>query len=71
MGQIGTPRDLFFAKLGDMLDSCLDPATRCWTLHADGSWEPSPRPGENVGRVRDHQAEMMLQHVVTSVAEPK
>ena len=22
----------------EVLDSCLDPATRCWTLHPDGSW---------------------------------
>ena len=55
-------------KLGDVLDSCLDPATRCWTLHANGSWEPSPPPGSGVSPVRDHQAEMMLQHAVTAAS---
>ncbi|WP_425564230.1 RNA degradosome polyphosphate kinase [Pseudonocardia zijingensis] len=54
------------AKLGEMFDSCLDPATRCWTLHADGSWEPSPPPGAGVSHVRDHQAEMMLRHAAVS-----
>jgi len=49
-------------KLGEMFDSCLDPATRCWTLHADGPWEPSPPPEAGVSHVRDHQAEMMLRH---------
>ncbi len=49
------------AKLGEVLDSCLDPATRCWTLHADGSWNPSPSDSDD-SPVRDHQAEMMLRH---------
>jgi polyphosphate kinase len=53
-------------KLGEMFDSCLDPATRCWTLHADGPWEPSPPPGAGVSHVRDHQAEMMLRHAAVS-----
>lgn len=53
-------------KLGEMFDSCLDPATRCWTLHADGPWEPSPPPEEGVSHVRDHQAEMMLRHASVS-----
>nr|WP_246122035.1 RNA degradosome polyphosphate kinase [Pseudonocardia cypriaca] len=56
-------------KLGEMFDSCLDPATRCWTLHADGPWEPSPPPGAGVSHVRDHQAEMMLRHAVVSATE--
>jgi polyphosphate kinase len=56
------------AQLGGVLDSCLDPATRCWMLHADGSWEPSPPPGSDVSPVRDHQAEMMLRHALTAVA---
>jgi polyphosphate kinase len=54
------------AKLGEMFDSCLDPATRCWTLHADGPWEPSPPPEAGVSHVRDHQAEMMLRHAAVS-----
>ena len=48
--------------LGQVLDSCLDPATRCWTLAADGSWSPSPAPDSGVSPVRDHQAEMMHLH---------
>lgn len=56
-------------KLGQVLDSCLDPATRCWTLHADGSWEPSPPPDAGVVDVRDHQAEMMIAHAVSPVQE--
>ncbi len=51
-------------QLGDMLDSCLDPATRCWVLQDDGHWEPSPRPDSGITPVRDHQAEMMLRHAV-------
>jgi polyphosphate kinase len=47
-----------------MLDSCLDPATRCWVLQDDGHWEPSPRPDSGITPVRDHQAEMMLRHAV-------
>jgi polyphosphate kinase len=56
-------------KLGEMFDSCLDPATRCWTLHADGPWEPSPPPESGLSHVRDHQAEMMLRHAAVSEAE--
>ncbi|AEA24070.1 Polyphosphate kinase [Pseudonocardia dioxanivorans CB1190] len=55
-------------QLGDVFDSCLDPATRCWTLQADGSWEPSPPPGSDVDRVRDHQAEMMELHAAAAVS---
>ena len=58
------------AKLGEVLDSCLDPATRCWTLAADGSWAPSPTPDSGVSPVRDHQAEMMLRHAAPA-AEPE
>ncbi|MBC3193512.1 RNA degradosome polyphosphate kinase [Pseudonocardia sp. C8] len=46
-------------QLGEMFDSCLDPATRCWTLGPDGSWTPSPATGGDNVRVRDHQIEMM------------
>jgi polyphosphate kinase len=56
-------------QLGEVLDSCMDPATRCWTLHADGSWEPSPPPGSDVSPVHDHQAEMMLRHALSAVSE--
>jgi polyphosphate kinase len=46
-------------QLGAMFESCLDPATRCWTLGPDGSWSPSPAAGADNVRVRDHQIEMM------------
>jgi polyphosphate kinase len=47
------------AQLNDVLDSALDPATRCWVLQSDGQWLPSPADGS---RVRDHQVEMMRMH---------
>src|SRR3954471_11216535 len=46
-------------QLGAVLDSCLDPATRCWTLGPGGAWSPSPSPDSGLSPVRDHQAEMM------------
>ena len=56
------------AQLGEILDSALDPATRCWTLHDDGSWEPSPSPDSGVSRVRDHQTELMARHATAAAA---
>ena len=47
------------AQLGAVLDSALDPATRCWMLDADGLWSPRPTEGSEV---RDHQVELMRQH---------
>jgi polyphosphate kinase len=44
------------AQLDAILDSALDPLTRCWALQPDGQWRPSPADGS---LVRDHQAEMM------------
>jgi polyphosphate kinase len=55
-------------QLGDMFDSTLDPATRCWTLHPDGPWEPSPT-GADISHVRDHQAEMMVRHATSAPTE--
>ncbi|AFR49885.1 polyphosphate kinase [Gordonia terrae C-6] len=43
-------------ELGDIFASALDPRTRCWVLHSDGSWVASPAEGEEV---RDHQRQMM------------
>ncbi|UPW07605.1 RNA degradosome polyphosphate kinase [Gordonia terrae] len=43
-------------ELGDIFASALDPRTRCWILHPDGSWVASPAEGEEV---RDHQRQMM------------
>ncbi|MFT4127015.1 MAG: RNA degradosome polyphosphate kinase [Gordonia sp. (in: high G+C Gram-positive bacteria)] len=47
------------AQLVDMFSSALDPRTRCWVLHSDGSWIAAPAAGEEV---RDHQREMMRRH---------
>jgi polyphosphate kinase len=51
-------------RLAEVMDSALHPATRCWTLSADGSWAPSPAgAGAADGvRVRDHQVELMHRH---------
>jgi polyphosphate kinase len=43
-------------ELNDIFSSALDPRTRCWVLHSDGSWVASPAAGEEV---RDHQRQMM------------
>jgi polyphosphate kinase len=59
------------SQLGDVFDSALDPATRCWTLHADGSWEASPPPDADLPDVRDHQTEMMAQHAAMAAAKPE
>nr|WP_019204027.1 RNA degradosome polyphosphate kinase [Tsukamurella sp. 1534] len=57
MAQVKDPR--LTQQLGDMFESALDPATRCWTLDADGNWNASPEPGDPV---RDHQRELMRAH---------
>ncbi|UOT03883.1 RNA degradosome polyphosphate kinase [Rhodococcus opacus] len=54
MAQVKDPR--LAAQLGDMFDSTLDPRTRCWVLHPDGSWVASPAHGEDV---REHQEALM------------
>jgi polyphosphate kinase len=54
-------------RLAEVLDSCLDPATRCWVLHSDGSWVPSPDAESGNSPVRDHQAEMMVMHAPAGV----
>jgi polyphosphate kinase len=46
-------------QLDSILDSAVDPATRCWVLQPDGQWLPSPAEGS---MVRDHQVEMMRTH---------
>jgi polyphosphate kinase len=46
-------------QLDAILDSALDPATRCWLLQSDGRWLPAPADGT---RVRDHQVELMRIH---------
>ncbi len=57
MAQVKDPR--LARQLGEMFDSALDPATRCWVLDGDGNWNASPVPGE---AVRDHQRELMRAH---------
>ncbi len=57
MAQVKDPR--LTAQLGDLFESALDPATRCWELGSDGQWTASPREGESV---RDHQVALMERH---------
>ncbi|WP_194824118.1 RNA degradosome polyphosphate kinase [Nocardia sp. XZ_19_231] len=45
-------------RLGKVFDSALDPATRCWILLPDGTWQASPTDVE-ADQVRDHQAFLM------------
>ncbi len=47
------------AELDAVLDSALDPATRCWVLEPDGSWGASPAEGSTV---RDHQTQLVRRH---------
>ena len=46
-------------QLDDILDSALDPATRCWVLTDSGEWQPSPA---DTTQVRDHQTELLKKH---------
>jgi polyphosphate kinase len=55
-------------QLDAIFRSALDESTRCWVLHPDGTWRPSPEPGSTVGPVRDHQTESVRRHLV-AVAE--
>ncbi|MER7116040.1 RNA degradosome polyphosphate kinase [Saccharomonospora azurea] len=50
------------AQLDEVMDSALDPMTRCWVLHPTGEWVPSPTGS---GQVRDHQMEMLRRHGAT------
>jgi polyphosphate kinase len=52
--QVKDPR--LTAQLNDILDSTLDPATRCWELKPEGQWKASPQAGHSV---RDHQVSLM------------
>lgn len=54
MAQVKDPR--LTSQLNDVLDSALDPATRCWELDSDGKWTASPQEGHTV---RDHQVSLM------------
>jgi polyphosphate kinase len=55
--RVGDPK--LVGELDAVLDSALDPSTRCWVLGRDGEWVPSPANGSEV---RDHQAELLRAH---------
>ncbi len=57
LAQVKDPR--LTAQLGDVFESALDPATRCWELSSDGQWTAFPQDGETV---RDHQVSLMERH---------
>jgi polyphosphate kinase len=57
MVQVRDPK--LTAQLDSLLDSALDPATRCWVLDSDGNWRAAPDAGEHV---RDHQTELIRLH---------
>lgn len=57
MVQVKNPR--LSAQLGDVFDSAMDPATRCWELGPDGQWTAAPQAGATV---RDHQASLIERH---------
>ncbi len=57
MVQVRDPR--LTAQLDELLESALDPATRCWELGPDGQWTASPQEGHSV---RDHQESLMEKH---------
>ncbi|MFC9549230.1 RNA degradosome polyphosphate kinase [Rhodococcus sp. NPDC056960] len=60
MAQVKDPR--LTGQIGEILDSALDPSTRCWALGPDGRWVPSPAHGQEV---RDHQEAMMRKRMGT------
>jgi polyphosphate kinase len=47
------------AQLDDVLDSALNPVTRCWVLNSNGEWEPSP---SDQTTVRDYQVDLLAKH---------
>lgn len=57
MAQVKDPR--LTAQLDELLESALDPSTRCWELGPDGQWTASPQDGHSV---RDHQVSLMERH---------
>jgi polyphosphate kinase len=57
LAQVKDPR--LTAQLNDLLESALDPATRCWELGPEGQWTASPQAGHTV---RDHQVSLMERH---------
>jgi polyphosphate kinase len=57
MAQVKDPR--LTAQLDELFESALNPATRCWELHTDGTWTASPEEDQSV---RDHQMWLMERH---------
>jgi polyphosphate kinase len=57
LAQVKDPR--LTAQLSDILESALDPATRCWELGPEGQWKALPQAGHTV---RDHQVSLMDRH---------
>jgi polyphosphate kinase len=58
MAQVKDPK--LCEQLSMVFDSALHPATRCWVLQPDGSWQAQPEPGrDGPDRVRDHQEFLM------------
>jgi polyphosphate kinase len=57
LAQVKDPR--LTAQLNDILESALDPATRCWELGPEGQWKALPQAGHTV---RDHQVSLMERH---------
>lgn len=47
------------AQLDAIVDSALDPSSRCWILGPTGDWKPSPEDGSSV---RDHQVQLLATH---------
>jgi len=59
--QVTKPR--LTAQLDDIMESALDPTTRCWVLDGNGEWDPSPSGGEGEETtVRDHQVQLLAAH---------
>jgi polyphosphate kinase len=56
MAQVKDPK--LTAQLNDLLESALDPSTRCWELGPDGQWTAAPQDDHTV---RDHQVYLMEQ----------
>src|SRR5246500_3371181 len=57
MAQVKDPK--LTAQLNEILESALDPSTRCWELGSDGQWTAAPQAGHTV---RDHQVSLMERH---------
>ncbi|MEU1210335.1 RNA degradosome polyphosphate kinase [Nocardia sp. NPDC005825] len=57
LAQVKDPR--LADQLGQVFDSATHPATRCWVLRPDGSWQAQPGPDVPSDQIRDHQEYLM------------